>query len=219
MNPRQPTDNTPTRHENTVGWHPSPLGELCEFIRGVSFDKSDTSPLQNHPDDIPILRAGNIQDDLLTNIDLLWVPAALVRPEQLLRVGDIAICMSSGSAQVVGKTAALTSPWRGSVGAFCGIVRPKNDDGGFLRWWFRSANFVAWRDSQARGANIQNLRFSQLALVPVVAPPLPEQRRIAARLREQMKTVDRARNAANAQFIAVEALPAALLREAFSGRL
>lgn len=48
-------------------------------------------------------------------------------------------------------------------------------------------------------------------------PPLDEQRRIAARLSEQMVQVKRMRQAAEAQLEAVNALPGALLEEVFGG--
>ncbi len=48
-------------------------------------------------------------------------------------------------------------------------------------------------------------------------PPLPEQKRIAAMLNEQMAAVEKARAAAEAELEAINALPAALLRRAFHG--
>ena len=45
--------------------------------------------------------------------------------------------------------------------------------------------------------------------------PLDEQRRIAAHLRDQLAEIDRAKAALEAQRAAIDALPAALLREVF----
>jgi type I restriction enzyme S subunit len=50
-------------------------------------------------------------------------------------------------------------------------------------------------------------------------PPLPEQKRIAARLNEQIAAAARLRVNLEAQLAEIEALPAALLRKAFSGGL
>ena len=36
-----------------------PLGNVCEFVRGVTFDKAVVTSDQARPDLIPILRAGN----------------------------------------------------------------------------------------------------------------------------------------------------------------
>lgn len=201
------------RRSLPTGWRWVRLGEVCEFVRGVSFDKAEVSVF---PEDgrVPILRAGNIGLRLDTTNDLIWVLNGNVSPEQLLRVGDAAICMSSGSADVVGKTAPVEEEWKGSVGAFCGIVRAKNPStADFVNFWFRSRLFLDWRDDQARGANIQNLRFSQLAKIEIPLPPLDDQRRIAGVLREQTAAVEKARAAAQARLAAVKVLPAALVRE------
>jgi len=50
-------------------------------------------------------------------------------------------------------------------------------------------------------------------------PPLQEQQRIAVMLNERMTETDRVRKAAEEELAAIGALPAALLRRAFSGEL
>ena len=130
------------------------------------------------------------------------------------------MCISSGSASVVGKTAMLRSDWNGTIGGFCAIIRAESEQTGqFLGYWFHSHQFLAWRDSQARGSNIQNLRTRELSKYKVPLPPLPEQKRIAALLNEQMAYVETVRMSAREQLDAINALPAALLRRAFAGGL
>jgi type I restriction enzyme S subunit len=192
-----------------------PLGDVVDFIRGVGFDKSDVRYEAGYGY-IPILRAGNIAEELDCGNDLVWVPERLVAVEQFLQEGDLAICMSSGSAAVVGKTAQLREPWHGSVGAFCGIVRPRTGlSADFLAHWFRGDDFRSWRDGQARGANIQNLRFSELAKLQIPRPPLPEQTRVAADLTQVLSAVGAARRAAEDRLAAAEALPSAYIRAVF----
>ena len=201
------------------GWLWVKLGDVCDFIRGVTFDKSEVSPFSDEGR-VPILRAGNIGRKIDTINDLVWVPNQNVTSDQFVRVGDSVICMSSGSASVVGKTALVDCEWRGSVGAFCGIIRPSNHTvDNFLNFWFQSRFFLDWRDEQARGANIQNLRFSQLANLAFLLPPLLDQKRIAAILKEQMAAVEKSRTAAEEELNTINAIPAALLRRAFNGEL
>jgi type I restriction enzyme, S subunit len=154
------------------------LDAVASVVRGVSFDKSEvrTEPSEGT---VPILRAGNIADLLDTSADLVWVPSVRVKPDQRLRLGDIAICMSSGSQTVVGKSAALRSEWFGSVGAFCAIVRPKPEvvDPAYLALYMRSDRFRSWTRT-SEGANIKNIRHSELLTHLVPVPPLIEQRRI-----------------------------------------
>jgi len=130
------------------------------------------------------------------------------------------MCLSSGSPAVVGKTAYTGEDFRGSVGAFCGIIRTQPPHvPEYLACWFRSPAYLAWRDGQARGANIQNLRFSQLGQLRIAIPAVTEQKRIATALREQMGAVERARTEAAEQLEIISRLPAALLRRAFAGEL
>ena len=202
-----------------AGWKWVKVGDVCQIIRGVVFKKTQAKsiPAARH---LPVLRAGNITDKLRTDDDLVWIPEELVSPAQKLKLGDIAMCISSGSASVVGKTAMLRSDWNGTIGGFCAIIRAESEQTGqFLGYWFRSHQFLAWRDSQARGSNIQNLRTRELSKYKIPLPPLTEQKRIAALLNQQMAYVETVRMSAREQLDAINALPAALLRRAFAGGL
>ncbi len=63
------------------------------------------------------------------------------------------------------------------------------------------------------------VKADKLLALPFPLPPLPEQKRIAAILRSRLLAVEDARKSAKAQLRAINLLPAALLRDAFSGRL
>ena len=63
----------------------------------------------------------------------------------------------------------------------------------------------------------ERLRPDTVLASPIPLPPLPEQKRIAALLNEQMAAVERARAAAQAQLGEAKALPAAYLRQVFPG--
>ena len=157
------------------------LGEVCDFVRGVSFDGDDAIDVSKEGY-VPILRAGNIGDELYIQDDLVWVPEKRVSKEQYFQIGDIAICMASGSPAVLGKTAQLKENFMGSVGAFCGIIRPTKADPNYIAYWLKSPTFMAWRDSQANGVNIQNLRPNEVREIEIPLPPLTEQKRIASLL-------------------------------------
>ena len=165
-------------------WAIAPLSAIAKLIRGVSFSGSDaeSSPKTGY---LPVLRAGNIAEKLITDQDLVWIPESRVSPEQRMLKDDIAICMSSGSGAVVGKTARLEKDWVGCVGAFCSIIRPQgNVNADFLAHYLSGPQFAYWRRSQAQGANIQNLRVSELERFKVPLPPISEQQRIVKILQE-----------------------------------
>lgn len=71
---------------------------------------------------------------------------------------------------------------------------------------------------ETAGSTFPNLPCDKLSAVCIPLPSLAEQERIAARLREQLAEVERARAAVAAQLEAAEALPAAFLRAVFGGR-
>lgn len=75
-----------------------------------------------------------------------------------------------------------------------------------------------WRD-HAGGASgsMKKITRTQVLALPVPLPPLSEQHRIATLLREQMAAMQKARTAAEEELNIINALPAALLRRAFSG--
>lgn len=162
------------------GWREVPFQPaLGQVVRGVTFSREVASD-EPIPDGIPVLRAGNIQDRLITDQDLVWIPKSFVSHEQVLQKGDVVVCTSSGSAHLVGKAALLDHEFYGTFGAFNAVMRcdasvllPE-----YLHLWMVSPLFDQWRSRLVAGANIQNIRQSDLAALRIVVPPLPEQQRI-----------------------------------------
>jgi len=83
---------------------------------------------------------------------------------------------------------------------------------------------LAWRSRRVRhqvearlrtSAGIHKINLANLSTVEVPLPSLADQRRIAARLSEQLAEIDRAKAALAAQRAAIGLLPPALLREVF----
>ncbi len=75
------------------------------------------------------------------------------------------------------------------------------------------------RTTSGVGGSLTRARPALVANIPIPLPPLPEQKRIAAILNEQMSAVERARKAAEEELATINTLPAALLRRAFNGDL
>lgn len=184
------------------------LDTVAKVVRGVTYAKSDV--IQAPADgDIAVLRAGNINGHLILDDGLVWVSRSLVDQDQILRRNDIVMCMSSGSASVVGKSALLDRDWAGSFGAFCAAVRVNTDkaEPGFLAYVFQGADFRKWA-SAAQGNNIKNLNKSALEGYTFPLPPLKDQRRIVGLL-DRAAEIRRRANAARTKARAI--IPALFL--------
>lgn len=156
------------------------VGDVAEQIRGVSYPKGDSSS-EPGPGLVPILRAGNITDHGLTLEDLVYVPERCVSQRQRVREHDVLVAASSGSLSVVGKTAAANRDLDAAFGAFCKVLRPlPSIDPGYFRHFFLTPDYRRRVSAAAAGANINNLRGSDLDDLEIPLLPIDEQRRIAA---------------------------------------
>lgn len=155
------------------------LGECVKQIRGVSYKPTD---LHDRLDDysVPLLRANNIQNGRVMFDDLVYVSKEKVHNQQYLKKGDILICTSSGSKELVGKAAFIEEDLRITFGAFCKVARPINGDAKYISYFFQSPQYRHDIFNLASGANINNIRNEHIENLWLPFPHLDEQRRIAA---------------------------------------
>jgi type I restriction enzyme S subunit len=196
------------------------IADVAELIRGVTYTKDDARSAQEDGY-LPILRATNIQDSsLVLGSDLVFVPMSKISANQSLRAGDIVLATSSGSKHLVGKSALLRHEWRGSFGAFCAAIRPKeNIDPKYLASFLQSPAYWKQIGEKSMGVNINNLRRGDIESVVLPLPNLEEQRRIVAELETQFSRLDEA--VANLQRVKanLKRYKAAVLKAAVEGRL
>ena len=157
------------------------LGNIVEQIRGVSYKPSDLSD-QLDENSVILLRANNIQDGKLVFDDLLYVSKNKVSSNQYLKQGDILVCTSSGSKELVGKAVYIENDLPMVFGAFCKVVRPNAQDSKYIGHFFQSPYYRRNISAVSAGANINNLRNEHIANLNIFLPPLDEQRRVAATL-------------------------------------
>ena len=165
--------------------------DIASLIRGVSYDKSvvSTSEREGY---IPILRANNIQNSLVLN-DLVYVPNDFVKEEQMIRKGDIVLAMSSGSKDLVGKSAQANSDLDAAFGTFCGLIRAKeNVDSKFLGLYFQTQEYRNFVSYQSKGVNICNLKKKDIESLQIPLPPLPTQHAIVTRIETLFAELDKA---------------------------
>jgi len=163
-------------------WPVKTLGEVCDFVRGVTYDKADARA-EMKDGFIPLLRATNITENGILNEGHVFVPKKGVRADQKLMSGDALITIASGSASVVGRSVLVEDPGEITFGAFCGVLRPGSKILPRYLSHFLSSRTVrtAWSEA-AQGTNINNLKRDDILQTECLVPPLEEQRRIVALL-------------------------------------
>ncbi|WP_296868864.1 hypothetical protein [uncultured Methanobrevibacter sp.] len=134
------------------------LSALVDQVRGVSYKPKDIHDTLNDLS-IALLRANNIFDGSIEFSDVIYVDRKRVSSSQILRRGDILVCASSGSKDLVGKAASFNCDGEYTFGAFCKVVRPKNiDDADYISVFFQSPKYRREIAASALGANINNIR-------------------------------------------------------------
>ncbi|MGB8170331.1 MAG: restriction endonuclease subunit S [Chthoniobacteraceae bacterium] len=200
----------------TTGWQWAALGDLVTDASNGLY-KPDTF----YGRGTPILKMFNIG-----RLDGSWnlgrVDRLAVTPKEHeqfgLADGDLLVNRVN-SRELVGKCAVVNADTAGAV------FESKNMRVRIERSRANPEWVALWLNSEFGRAQIE--RFAQQAVgqatinrshldaIKVPVPPLAEQRRIAARLREELAAVTAARAALKAQLSAAVALPAACLRETF----
>ena len=154
------------------------LGNLIEQIRGVSYKPEDVCDKLGE-NCITLLRANNIKDGQLNFDDLVFVDKKRVHDNQLLKAGDILVCTSSGSKELVGKAAYIKEDLPMTFGAFCKVVRPQKIRSDYLGHFFNSPNYRKKISDSSAGANINNIRNEHIDELEILLPTADRQEYVA----------------------------------------
>ena len=161
------------------------LGDVGECLRGVSY-KGD-SDLFSHDTDRSkrLLRSNNVQESLVVTSDLQYVKVDRVREHQILREGDILICMANGSKVLVGKAGyfEINDGFEYTFGAFMGVYRGNEQaNRRFVFYLFQTGRYRDYITNLLAGSSINNLSPSSIESLQFKFPELSEQEAIAQTL-------------------------------------
>ena len=170
--------------ENSGDWEEKKLEDIGNFYRGHSYSKEDVST-EDKANTI-VLRSNNIDEYRINYNDLQYVTKKC-RKEIIVKNNDIIICMSNGSANLVGKNAYIRydkiphdkkiDDKDITVGAFCGIYRTENQ---IVKYFFQSDFYKKQLQTLFAGSNINNLKGTDILSMYIYTPPShKEQNRIA----------------------------------------
>ena len=160
----------------------SKLEDYIVQIRGVSYKPNDSSEVEIDGY-IPLLRANNIKDGKINYDNLIYVKGEKVKENQLLKKGDILICTSNGSKELIGKAGLIKEDIRASFGAFCRVIRTKEKiKHQYLIHFFQSNYYKENIKKKSNGANINNLKNKDIDSLEINVIKSEDQLRIANEL-------------------------------------
>ena len=162
-------------------WEYKKLGEVATFERGLTYSKNDESDSSTKG----VLRSNNIDLDShqLVFDEIKYLNESFEIPKSKKLVKDsIFICMSNGSKAHLGKVAYVDKDYDYAFGGFMGVIKPHNIYPKYLFYYFLSKEYRDGLEQIGKGANINNLRFAQLANFIIPDPSKDDQQRIVAEL-------------------------------------
>ena len=183
------------------GWEYKKLGEVASFFRGLTYSGKDEVSFSNNI----VLRSNNI--DLNTNTinfdELKFISDSIIIPkDKKLKKNSIFMCMSNGSKLHLGKVAFIDKEYPYAFGGFMGLIVPKEDElmPKMAYYYFCSQKFKTYLSSIGNGANINNIKFVDIAKDTIPIPPKSIQLAIVSELdkinelirlkKEQLKDYD-----------------------------
>ena len=202
-----------------VEWEKSYLNDVINVIRGITYKKQDASDIKLEKY-LPVLRANSIQNGQMILDDLVYINSALIKDDQLIKKHDIIVAMSSGSKNLVGKSAIAKEDIDAGFGAFCAILRPcKLIDPKYVGLFTFSIDYRNKISELSAGANINNLKPSHFSDIPFPIPPLAEQQEIVRQLDVMLAQVEQIKARLDAIPAILKKFRQSVLADAVSGKL
>jgi len=199
-----------------VGWRWASLGELAI----VGPDNGIFKRRHEFGRGVPIVNVSDLYRSLVVDLNQVERVEATEDEQHRYSIasGDLFFCRSSLKREGVGWCCYVREVPEPAV-FDCHIMRirlhPEKALPEYVAYYWAHPSVREEVISNARTATMTTMNQGDLARVKIPLPPIPEQKRIAAILNEQMTALERARTAAEAQLAAAKALPAAYLREVF----
>lgn len=153
------------------------LKEHIEVIRGVSYKPTDVRDAKDKDSSV-ILRSNNIFNGLINYDDIVFVDSTRVSEAQELSKGDIVMCGSNGSKNLVGKAAMITELplHKTSFGAFCLGIRCKDTiHPMYLSSYFQTSIYRNKIEELGAGSNILNIKPDYINNMEIPVPRIEKQ--------------------------------------------
>ncbi|ETD26684.1 restriction endonuclease subunit S [Helicobacter canis] len=157
------------------GWDTIKLGEVCEIIRGITYDKTEQTAEKTQN---IVLTADNITlNNTFELSKMIYLKQDFIGDKnKILRKNDIFMCFSSGSLKHIGKVAFINKDTEYYAGGFMGILRSRFN-AKFVFYTIANDDFKQKLENSATGSNINNLS-SKINDLQIPLPPFEAQEKI-----------------------------------------
>ena len=124
------------------------LGDIGCFVRGLTYANEDVT---ENKAATAVIRANNLNYGNHVNKGEVVYVSRTPATNQILRKGDIVICMANGSSALVGKNSYYPfNDGQSTVGAFCGIYRTSHP---LAKWLMQSQRYKRLVYQSLQGGN------------------------------------------------------------------
>ena len=130
------------------------LGDVGCYVRGLTYANEDVT---ENKAATTVIRANNLNYGNNVDKDEVVYVNKTPTTSQILRKGDIVICMANGSSSLVGKNSYYPfNDGQSTIGAFCGIYRTSYP---FVKWLMQSQRYkrLVYQSLQGGNGAIANL--------------------------------------------------------------
>jgi len=190
MKTRTPSGFAGERAKSRRGWPMVTLGEIADVKGGITLNKAREI---EDPVVVPYLRVANVQRG---HLDLTEVKVVAIERSRLsdyvLQPGDI-LFNEGGDRDKLGRGWV----WNGEIPGCCHqnhVFRARPDperiDSKFVSYWANEFGRPYFEHEGKQTTNLASINRAKLCALPIPLPPLPEQRRIVARIEQLFSRLD-----------------------------
>lgn len=176
-----------------TNWQTKKLSDVCDFQRGLTYSKKDEVDFSENI----VLRSNNIEllSSSLDLNELRYINNKILIPNnKRVKKGSLIICTANGSKSHLGKIALVDKDYGYAFGGFMGQLVPRKEiNSKYFFYILTSDLYKNHLEKISSGANINNLKFSDLSEFEIPLPPLPEQHRIVKILDEVFEQITKAK--------------------------
>ncbi len=201
----------------SVEWEAKRLGLVGDCLRGVAY-RGDADLFRHDTEQTKrLLRSNNVQDAMVVATDVQFVNAACVSEHQILRAGDVLICMANGSKSLVGKAGYFDRKdgFQYTFGAFMGVFRcTEVAVRRFIFYLFQTGRYRDYVNNLLAGSSINNLSPASVMSLEFSFPEKEEQTAIATVLSD----MDADLSTLESRLAKTRAIKQGMMQELLTGR-